>query len=98
MLKDTTSTMVCIFYGDVPSPVVNSLVDVLQTGVESAVFQERFEIDEQEPASRLEALSEQLMRSIDLPQHHIGDVVAVIDEIVDRVRLTIPGKSYRGKG
>jgi hypothetical protein len=41
--------------------ILHALTYVLQIAFEHAVFPNRFEIDEQEPLSRLEALTEQLL-------------------------------------
>jgi hypothetical protein len=47
--------------------VVDALTDALQAAMEAAVLPNQFEIDEQEPSSRLEALTEQLLNS-DVPE------------------------------
>jgi hypothetical protein len=44
--------------------VVKALTTSLQIAFEYAVFTDRFEIDEQEPLSRLEALTEQLVEEL----------------------------------
>ena len=79
--------------------VLGALTVILQMAFEAAVFQNRFEIDEQSPHSRLQALTEQLLLAAnDLPSNGIPEaeeiagkaaIVSYISEISNRVRAAI---------
>jgi hypothetical protein len=87
----TRSDAVC----DTVSPdVVASLTDALQTAMEAAVFPSRFEIDEQGPLSRLEALIEQLLhfekhKRSSPPEKEAHPTTAIIVDIAKRIRAQI---------
>jgi hypothetical protein len=75
--------------------VVASLADALQTAIEAAVLPNRFEIDEQRPLSRLEALTEQLLYSEKrkhgslLEMEAVDRTTTIIVDIVSRIRAQI---------
>jgi hypothetical protein len=80
------------------SSVLDTLTATLQIAIEAAVFPNRFEIDEQEPLSRLEALTEQLLHGVNsLPNgtSQPGEVasrsaaISIISEVSKRIRATI---------
>ena len=78
---------------------LNAFKYTLQIAFEHAVFLNRFEIDEQEPLSRLEALTEQLLHAANsLPSDCVSaaeevattaDIISVVCEVSKRVRATI---------
>lgn len=80
-------------------PVLDVLAASLQIALEAAVFPDRFEIDEQEPRSRLEALTEQLLhRASSLPGNGAtgaeaaaskATTISIIAEVSKRIRATI---------
>jgi hypothetical protein len=75
--------------------MVDVLTGALQVAMESAILPDRFEIDEAEPRSRLEALTEQLLHNakgrpsqgISEPEEAAGMVatIATIGEIAHRI-------------
>jgi hypothetical protein len=77
----------------------DALTTTLQIAFEAAVFPNRFEIDEQEPLSRLEALTEQLLQRANcLPSNGTPEVeevacrataISIISEVSRRIRATI---------
>jgi hypothetical protein len=80
-------------------PVLDVLAASLQIALEAAIFPDRFEIDEQEPRSRLEALTEQLLhRARALPSNGItgaeeaaskATTISIIAEVSKRIRAAI---------
>ena len=79
--------------------VVDALKSALQIAFEAAIFPDRFEIDEQQPLSRLEALTEQLLdEARSKPGHGKPDAeeaagmaatISIISEIDRRIRTAI---------
>jgi hypothetical protein len=79
--------------------VIEALTATLQSAFEAAVFPNRFEIDEQEPLSRLAALTEQLVTSAsNLPSTGISqaqeasakaEAISIIREVSRRIRSAI---------
>jgi hypothetical protein len=78
---------------------LDALKDVLRIAFEAAVFSDWFEIDEQGPLSRLEALTEELLRAANSPAKGGAsggeDVVTraaatgIVREVSMRVRASI---------
>ena len=77
--------------------ILDALTSALQIAFEHAVFLNRFEIDEQEPLSRLHALTEQLVLAANsLPSNGSSEgvatkatIISVICVVSTRVRATI---------
>ena len=79
--------------------VVDALKSALQIAFEAAIFPVRFEIDEQQPLSRLEALTEQLLdEARSKPGHGMPEAeeaagmaatISIISEIDRRIRTAI---------
>jgi hypothetical protein len=79
--------------------ILEALKYTLQIAFEHAVFLNRFEIDEQEPRSRCEALTEQLLDAANnLPSNSVSEaeetatkavIISIICEVSKRVRVTI---------
>ena len=77
--------------------LLDALTATLQVAFEAAIFPNRFEIDEQEPNSRLHALTEQLLDRANSISGNGGAeegdckllTIAIISEVARRVRATI---------
>ena len=79
--------------------ILDALTYTLQIAFEHAVFLNRFEIDEQEPLSRFEALNEQLLEAAsNLPSDGLSEaeeaatkavIISIVCEVSKRVRSTI---------
>jgi hypothetical protein len=76
-----------------------ALTAALEIACDAAVFSDRFEIDEQEPLSRIQALTEQLVESVNslpcqgLPQDEVAGVktfaLAIIDKVCEHIHASI---------
>ena len=79
--------------------VMAALTAALQIACDAAVFSNRFEIDEREPLSRIQALAELLVEGVNslsnrgLPRDEEADVkieaIAIIDKVCDRIHACI---------
>ena len=78
-----------------PNPgafATDPLMAILQIAIEAAVLPNRFEIDEQTPHSRLDALMEQalaVMGSCDLTGEQTEQILAIVTAVAERVRGSI---------
>jgi|SoiMethySBSTD1v2_1073268.scaffolds.fasta_scaffold461602_2 hypothetical protein len=70
---------------------LNSMTNSLEIAFECAVFQNRFEIDEQEPHSRLQALTELLLQKVSQDEEVTckAATISIISEVSRRVRELI---------
>jgi hypothetical protein len=77
--------------------LLEALTEALQIAFDAAVFSNRFEIDEQEPLSRIEALTERLIEGIEtFFSKNYGSqadgkaaTISIIDKISKRLRAAI---------
>ena len=75
--------------------IVEALTSALRIAAEAAIFPNRFEVDEQEPRSRLEALTEQILHDMKSRPSHpeeaadIAATISIIDEMAKRIRAKI---------
>jgi hypothetical protein len=82
-----------------PAPDFNgagaaSLAGILQLAFEAAVLPNRFEIDEQTPLSRLDALLEQVLAEVGQPTVAVPEtervfILRLVAEVAERVRTSI---------
>jgi hypothetical protein len=78
---------------------LGAMTAIIEIALEAVVFPNRFEIDEQEPLSRLEALTEQLIQGVEsLPGKALSDdeevatkgaAVSIICDVSKRIRAAI---------
>jgi hypothetical protein len=76
--------------------LLEALTEALQIAFDAAIFSNRFEIDEQEPLSRIEALTERLIEGIENFSKNYGSqadgkaaTISIIDKISKRLRTSI---------
>src|SRR5262245_15908123 len=77
---------------------LNALTTTLEIAFECAVFQNRFEIDEQEPHSRLQALTELLLQRVSQTEDVAckAETISIISEVSRRVRALIECRADAG--
>jgi hypothetical protein len=77
---------------------LNALTTTLEVAFECAVFQNRFEIDEQEPHSRLKALTELLVQRVSQAEDVAckAATISIISEVSGRVRASIDCQADAG--
>jgi hypothetical protein len=76
--------------------LLEALTEALQIAFDAAIFSNRFEIDEQEPLSRIEALTERLIEGIENFSKTYGSqdigkaaIISIIDMISNHLRASI---------
>jgi hypothetical protein len=92
--QDTDEAAPERFVGD--AYLLDVFTEALQIAFDAAIFPDRFEIDEQEPLSRIEALTERLIQGIEnfSKNRSSQDVakaatISIIDKISKRFRTSI---------
>jgi hypothetical protein len=75
-------------------PATALLVSILQRAFEAAVLPNQFEIDEQTPLSRLDALIEQVSAQLEQPAVVASAtdrafILGLVDQVAERVRVSI---------